>query len=133
MIAKRPLPSRLRSHVRRPNNAGGTDRSIGYQRRDRRRITPAIPSLPKGRLTRPGRPVIATYLADLHVAQTYTLQGRQINGLSQANSYGDDATMATNYPIVRLQGGGKVFYCRTFGHSTMGMPTGLSVPNRPRY
>ena len=48
MIAKRRLPSRLRSHVRRPNNAGGTDRPIGYQRRDRRRITPAIPSLPKG-------------------------------------------------------------------------------------
>ena len=73
------------------------------------------------------KPVISAYPADLHVAQTYTLQGRQINGLSQANSYGDDATMATNYPIVRLQGGGKVFYCRTFGHSTMGVATGLSV------
>ncbi len=73
------------------------------------------------------KPAITAFPADLHVAQTYTLQGRQINGLSQANSYGDDATMATNYPIVRLQGGGKVFYCRTFGHSTMGVATGLSV------
>jgi hypothetical protein len=73
------------------------------------------------------KPVVTAYPADVHVAQTYVLRGRQINGLSQANSYGDDATMATNYPIVRLQGGGKVFYCRTFGHSTMGVATGLSV------
>jgi hypothetical protein len=54
--------------------------------------------------------------------------GRQINGLSQANSYGDDAQMATNYPIVRLVGSsGQTYYCRTFNFSTMGVNTGTVV------
>jgi hypothetical protein len=82
---------------------------------------------PSGKPKPAWKPVITAVSNDLHVAQTYSLQGQQINGLSQANSYGDDATMATNYPIVRLEGGGKVFYCRTFGHSTMGVATGLSL------
>jgi hypothetical protein len=62
---------------------------------------------------------------------TYTLYGRQINGLSQAVSYGDDATMATNYPIVRLQynATGHVFYCRTFNHSTLAINTGTVIHN----
>jgi hypothetical protein len=60
---------------------------------------------------------------------SYTLKGRQINGLSQANSYGDDATMATNFPIVRIRNNstGHVFYCRTHDHSTMGVATGSVV------
>src|SRR5262249_10298456 len=49
--------------------------------------------------------------------------------LSQAVSYGDDATMATNYPIVRIRNvaSGHVFYCRTSGHSTMGVATGAAL------
>ena len=49
-----------------------------------------------------------------------------MNGLSQANGYGDDAQMATNYPLVRLKrfGSKKVFFCRTFDHSTMALATG---------
>jgi Kelch motif len=60
---------------------------------------------------------------------TYTLYGRQINGLSQAVSYGDDATMATNYPIVQLRDNatGHVFYCRTSNHSTMAVNTGTVI------
>jgi hypothetical protein len=60
---------------------------------------------------------------------TYTLYGRQINGLSQAVSYGDDATMATNYPIVRIRDNatGHVFYCRTSNHSTMAVNTGTVI------
>ena len=48
-----------------------------------------------------------------------------MNGLSQANGYGDDAQMATNYPLVRLKRAGsqKVFFCRTFDHSTMAVAT----------
>lgn len=61
--------------------------------------------------------------------QTYTLQGRQLNGLSQAVSYDDDASMATNYPLIRIRNpaNGKVWYCRTFGHSTMGVATGTTI------
>ncbi len=44
--------------------------------------------------------------------------------MTQAVAYGDDATMATNYPIVRLVSeDGRVHYCRTFGHSTMAVAT----------
>jgi hypothetical protein len=73
------------------------------------------------------KPVITSYPSNVRIAQTYTLQGRLLNGLSQACSYGDDCTNATNYPIVRLEGGGKVWWCRTFDHSTMGVATGFSI------
>jgi hypothetical protein len=61
--------------------------------------------------------------------RTFSLRGRQINGLSQAVAYGDDATMATNYPIVRLRNNasGHVVYCRTSNHSTLGVNTGTVV------
>jgi hypothetical protein len=55
---------------------------------------------------------------------TFTLEGTQLNGLSQACSVGDDAQMATNYPIVRLEMGAQTYYCRTSGFSTMGVATG---------
>jgi hypothetical protein len=47
------------------------------------------------------------------------------NGLSQSVSYGDDAQMATNYPIVRLSNTARnVTYLRTFNFSTMAVATG---------
>lgn len=57
------------------------------------------------------------------------LAGRQINGLSQCVYYGNDATQATNYPIVRLESttSSAVVYCRTFDFSTMGLNTGTVV------
>jgi Kelch motif len=74
------------------------------------------------------RPQIVECPTHVRRKQTYTLRGRQLNGLSQACSYGDDATMATNYPIVRLRTeSGKVFYCRTFDHSTMAIATGSTI------
>src|SRR5574337_470137 len=75
------------------------------------------------------KPNITSVPTILFRGATYTLYGRQINGLSQAVSYCDDATMATNYPIVRLRNNatGHVFYCRTFNHSTMGVNTGTVV------
>ncbi|HTN52130.1 MAG TPA: hypothetical protein VML50_06975 [Anaeromyxobacter sp.] len=65
----------------------------------------------------------------LRPGHDYTLHGRQINGLSQANSYGDDASMATNYPLVRIRNEhtGHVYYCRTHGFSTMAVATGMAV------
>ncbi len=62
---------------------------------------------------------------------SYRLRGTQINGLSQAVSYGDDAGMATNYPIVRLRHpvSGQVVYVRSHDFSTMGVATGREVPD----
>lgn len=62
----------------------------------------------------------------VRAGRTYQLSGTQINGLSQAVAYGDDVSSATNYPLVQLRSlqSGNVWYCRTFGHSTMGVATG---------
>jgi len=75
------------------------------------------------------KPSITACPSKIHIASTYTINGRQLNGLSQAVSYGDDAQMATNFPLVRLRhlGTGKVTYCQTFDHSTMGVATGTAV------
>jgi Kelch motif len=55
----------------------------------------------------------------------HKVSGRRFNGVSQAVSYGDDCTSATNYPLARLRyADGRVVYCRTFGHSTMAVATG---------
>jgi hypothetical protein len=60
---------------------------------------------------------------------TYTVYGTQLNGLSQANMYGDDCYAATNYPLVRLHHtmSGAVYYCRTHDFSTMGVATGSTT------
>jgi hypothetical protein len=68
-------------------------------------------------------PTITNVAAELVQGKTYRLEGTQLNGLSQACSYGDDAAMATNYPLVRLRllDSEIVRYCRTFDHSSMGV------------
>jgi Kelch motif len=75
------------------------------------------------------RPHITHVPKVLRHGQSYRLRGRQLNGLSQANGYGDDAQMATNYPLVRLKRAGSkaVYFCRTFDHSTMAVATGKKV------
>jgi len=75
------------------------------------------------------RPVITNAPKSVSPSSTYTLSGRQFNGLSQASMYGDDAQMATNYPLVRItnHATGHVFYARTYGHSSMGVATGNQV------
>ena len=75
------------------------------------------------------RPHITEVPRHLRPGETYRLHGRQLNGLSQAVAYGDDAQMATNYPLVRLLGppGVGIVFCRTFDHSTMAVATGSAV------
>jgi hypothetical protein len=56
---------------------------------------------------------------------TYTLTGTQLNGLDEGASYGDDAQMAENYPIVQLaNSSGQVFNASTFNWSSTGVATG---------
>jgi hypothetical protein len=76
-------------------------------------------------------PTITSVPSSMVPGGTYTLYGRQITGLSQAVSYGDDAQMATNYPIIRVRNNtsGHVFYCRTSNYSTMGVNTGTVIEN----
>jgi hypothetical protein len=73
------------------------------------------------------RPVVTSVPPIMAVGHHYLVSGQQFNGLSQACYYGDDATMATNYPIARLKKGAKEWYCRTAHHSTMGIATGSTT------
>lgn len=72
-------------------------------------------------------PTITSCPSSVRPGHTYTLSGRQINGLNQGSYYGNDATNATNYPIIRLQSGSAVYYCRTANFSTMGLQTGTVI------
>src|SRR4029078_9708969 len=85
------------------------------------------------------RPQITSAPSTVHTGFSYSVSGQRFNGLSQAVGYGDDAAAATNYPLVRIRhlASGRVRYCRTFGHSTMGVATGsttvstnFAVPSR---
>jgi hypothetical protein len=86
------------------------------------------------------RPTISGAPNSIDPANTYGISGTQFNGLSQASAYGDDATNATNYPLVRItnESTGHVFYARTHDHSSMGVATGsapvstnFDTPNDP--
>lgn len=86
---------------------------------------------PDGEPQEPWRPVVEqlTPHCDITGIDYYLLRGTQLNGLSQANVYGDDCNPATNYPLVRLRSvrTGEVYYCRTYDFSTMAVATGASV------
>jgi hypothetical protein len=75
------------------------------------------------------RPHITSSPSLVHRFWSYSLSGRLFNGMSQAVGYGDDASAATNYPIVRIRhlATGKVRYCRTYDHSTMAVATGAAI------
>jgi hypothetical protein len=73
-------------------------------------------------------PTITAVPTALTRGATYALTGTQLNGLSEAASYGDELSAATNYPIVRLTNTatGHVVYARTHDH-TMGVATGAAL------
>lgn len=88
------------------------------------------------------RPVITAAPNSVDPGTTYSISGNQFNGLSQGAYYGDDATFATNYPLVRITNPvtGHVFYARTHDHSSMGVEavgsktvitTQFDTPNDP--
>jgi hypothetical protein len=86
---------------------------------------------PDGQPDAKWKPTITTCPSTMIPDHTYLITGTQLNGLSQACSYGDDAQMATNYPIVRLTNTvtGKVRFFRTFNHLTMGVATSSTPQN----
>jgi hypothetical protein len=85
---------------------------------------------PAGTYQSAWQPTITSVASTLNVASTNNaISGKQFNGLSAGTAYGDDAQMATNYPLVRIKNNatGHVFYCKTHNHSTMGIATGTTV------
>ncbi len=74
-------------------------------------------------------PIITSVPATVTHGQTYTVSGKQFNGLSQAAAFGDEFETATNYPLVRIVNTSSkhVFYARTHGHSSMGVATGATI------
>jgi hypothetical protein len=80
---------------------------------------------PAGEADDEWRPVITELEDELQPGHSYVIRGERFNGMTQAVAYGDDASMATNYPLARLVSeDGRVHYCRTHDHSTMGVATG---------
>jgi hypothetical protein len=76
------------------------------------------------------QPTITSVASTLTAGSTNNnISGTQFNGLSQGAMYGDDAQMASNYPIVRIVNPTThdVYYCRTHNHSTMGVATGATI------
>jgi hypothetical protein len=73
-----------------------------------------------------GKPAVSSITANAD--GSYHLTGTKLNGISQGASYGDDAQMDSNYPLVRLTKGGNVFhalyYARTYNWSSTGVQTG---------
>jgi uncharacterized repeat protein (TIGR01451 family) len=72
------------------------------------------------------KPVISGIAAN---GNNYVLSGMQLNGISAGASYGDDAEMDTNYPIIQLKakdGSERVYFARTFNWSSTGVATGSS-------
>ncbi len=74
-------------------------------------------------------PAILKAPAKVTAGGTYPIYGTQFNGVSQAYSFGDEFSNATNYPLVRITNtaSGHVVYARTHDHSTMGVATGSAV------
>jgi hypothetical protein len=81
---------------------------------------------PSGTVNSAWAPTITSVPSELTPGNTYTISGTQFNGLSQANSFGDEFQTNTNYPLVRITNtaSGQVYYARTHDHSTMGVATG---------
>lgn len=74
------------------------------------------------------RPTISGFPSSVARGSTYPISGAQFNGRSQANAFGDELEIATNYPLVRITNDASkhVVYARTHDHSTMGVATGAA-------
>jgi hypothetical protein len=96
-------------------SANGT--TFALYRPDAAELTPAVPIPTIGNFGS------AQFPAVLITGHTYTIAGTNLNGISQANSYGDDAQMATNFPLVRSTNTAtnQVVYFRTSNFSSMGV------------
>jgi hypothetical protein len=74
-------------------------------------------------------PLITSAPASVTRGTTNSISGERFNGMSQGAAYGDDAQMASNYPLIRIVNNstGHVFYAKTHGHSSMAVATGNRI------
>ena len=77
---------------------------------------------PSGAPLAAGKPTIDTIVQTS--CNTLRITGTLFNGISEGAAYGDDWQMATNYPIIRLTNGTKVYYVRTFNWNSTNVQTG---------
>ena len=81
---------------------------------------------PDGSPLASGKPTIYGY--SWNSDGTLHITGTLFNGISQGASYGDDAQMDSNYPLVRFtDGGGNVYYGRSYNWSSTSVQTGGRV------
>jgi hypothetical protein len=75
------------------------------------------------------RPTITGGPSSVTPGDSYTISGTQFNGFSAGAAYGDDAQMATSFPLVviRNKATGHFFFARTTNFSTMGIATGSTT------
>jgi len=84
---------------------------------------------PSGSALASGKPVINSIRKNDCASSTssYTITGTLFNGISEGAAYGDDWQMASNYPIVRLTLGTKVYYARTYNWNSTGVQRGSNA------
>jgi hypothetical protein len=84
---------------------------------------------PTGKPNSAWAPSVTQYPSTVTRGTTYKISGKQFNGISQAQAFGDELEAATNYPLVRItnKASGHVFYAKTHDHSTMGVATGSTI------
>jgi len=77
---------------------------------------------PDGSPLADGKPAISNIVANAD--GSFTLTGTQLNGISEGATYGDDAQMNSNYPLVRFVDSlGNVYYERTYNWTSTGVMT----------
>jgi len=74
-------------------------------------------------------PVIKKAPTSITPGSSYEIAGTLFNGTTQGAFYGDDAQMATNYPLLQIinTASGHVFYARTYDHSSMAVANPAEV------
>jgi hypothetical protein len=84
---------------------------------------------PTGKPNPTWTPRVTQYPHTVMRGSTYKISGKQFNGLSQAQAFGDELTSVTNYPLVRItnKASGHVVYAKTHDHSSMGVATGKAI------
>jgi len=77
---------------------------------------------PAGSPLASGKPTVSN--VTMLTCSSFQANGTLFNGISEGSSYGDDAQMATNYPIIQLTNNGNVYYARSHNWNSTGVQRG---------